>query len=241
MTKRRRRKVNPGNPKRAVAYVRVSTEEQRLGPEAQRREIEQWAEREGVQIVAWCVDQGVSGATPIDQRKGLVEALGQLELHRAGMLVAQKRDRLARDVAVAAMLQRTVCEMGATVMTVAEAFLDLESPEGQFIATIFDAFGQLERARISARTRAALAAKRAKGQKLGGEAPFGYRAAHGGQLEQHPTEYPIIQRILELRRDGLSQARIAARLATEGVVSRSGQPLGQVQVSRILRAHEAAS
>ena len=45
-------RTRPGNPKRAVAYLRVSTDEQRLGPEAQRAAIAAWAVREGITVVA---------------------------------------------------------------------------------------------------------------------------------------------------------------------------------------------
>lgn len=57
-----------GNPKIAIGYLRVSTDEQRLGPEAQRASIEAWAAREGLSVVAWHVDGGVSGATNIEER-----------------------------------------------------------------------------------------------------------------------------------------------------------------------------
>jgi len=50
------RRTRPGNARLAVAYLRVSTEDQKLGPEAQRAAIEPWAAREGVQVAAWHVD-----------------------------------------------------------------------------------------------------------------------------------------------------------------------------------------
>ena len=55
------RVTRPGNPLSAVAYLRVSTDEQKLGPEAQRAAIQSWANREGVSVVAWHTDAGVSG------------------------------------------------------------------------------------------------------------------------------------------------------------------------------------
>ena len=90
------------NPRVAVAYVRVSKDDQKLGPEAQRASIEAWAAREGVQVAAWCVDQGVCSVTPIDGRPGLVAALAALREHGAGVLVVAKRDRIARDVVLTA-------------------------------------------------------------------------------------------------------------------------------------------
>ncbi len=76
-----------GNPLLAVAYIRVSTDEQRLGPEAQRAAVEAWAAREGISVAAWHVDQGVSGGSDLGDRPALVAALGELRALGAGVLV----------------------------------------------------------------------------------------------------------------------------------------------------------
>ena len=57
----RLRKHPQRDQSRAVAYLRVSTEDQALGPEAQRAAIEAWAARQGVQVLSWHLDQGVGG------------------------------------------------------------------------------------------------------------------------------------------------------------------------------------
>jgi DNA invertase Pin-like site-specific DNA recombinase len=86
-----------------------------------------------------------------------------------------------------------------------------------------------------ARTRAALAEKRARGERIGG-VPYGYRlAADGLHLELDPREQSVLDRITTLAREGLSQRAIVARLAAGGVAGRTGAPLGQTQVARILR------
>ena len=95
------------DPSKAVAYLRVSTEDQALGPEAQRAAIEAWAARQGVQVAAWHHDQGVSGATAIDDRPGLLAALRDLKALGAAHLVVAKWDRVARNVMIAAMVERT--------------------------------------------------------------------------------------------------------------------------------------
>ena len=69
------RRTRPGDAACAVAYLRVSTEEQHLGPEAQLAAIELWATRQGVTVVAVHRDLGVSGATPLADCKGLMAAL----------------------------------------------------------------------------------------------------------------------------------------------------------------------
>ena len=78
------KRTRTGNPLVAVAYLRASKDEQKLGPEAQRASIEAWAAREGVTVAAWHVDQGVCSVTPIDERAGLVAALASVHEHGAG-------------------------------------------------------------------------------------------------------------------------------------------------------------
>src|SRR5689334_13750571 len=107
------RRKSAANPTRAVAYIRASTDEQRLGPEARRQAITIWAAARGVDLVAVHEDLGVSGAAPVDACPGLLAAVGALEAHGAGLLVVAKRDRLARDVVKAAMVESLAARVGA--------------------------------------------------------------------------------------------------------------------------------
>lgn len=198
----------------AVGYVRVSTEEQLLGPEAQKIALARWAEGRKVTLVAVFEDRGVSGAAPLDRRPGLLAALTCLEDQRALYLVAAKRDRFARDVVVAAQLERLVERHGAQLVT-ADGTGDGESPEAVLMRRITDAIAEHERAMIRGRTRAALAVKRARGEKFGSTAPYGWRIA-GKLLEQDPAEQPAIARAHELAARGLALREIAETLAAEG-------------------------
>ena len=76
MAARRRRRDT--DPKKVVGYVRVSTDEQALGPEAQRNALEAWCRAQEAVQVAVCEDIEVSGATPLEKRPGLNQALDTL-------------------------------------------------------------------------------------------------------------------------------------------------------------------
>lgn len=212
------------NPLRAVAYLRVSTDRQELGPEAQRAAIVAWAAREGVEVVAWHLDAGVSGGAPIADRPELVAALASLTVHSAGALVVAKRDRLARDVMNAAMLERMAADAGARIVSAAGEGTDSADPSAVLLRTMVDAFAQYERAMIAARTRAALAAKRARGER-NGNVPYGFTADAAGRLEPHATEQATIARVRELRAAGVTFTAIVEQLRAEGVTSRAGRPL----------------
>lgn len=93
-----------------------------------------------------------------------------------------------------------------------------------------------QRAVIRSRTRAALDAKKSRGERVG-TVPFGYRlAVDGRHLEPDAAEQAIVASILDLAREGLSQRAIVVKLAGRGVVGRKGTPLQQTQVARLLRS-----
>jgi site-specific DNA recombinase len=222
-----------GNPLLAVAYIRVSTDEQRLGPEAQRAAVEVWAAREGVQVASWHVDQGVSGGCDLGDRPALVAALGELRARGAGLLVVAKRDRLARDVYIASTIERAVAQGGARV-TSADGTANGDTPADAFMRTVIDGAAAYERALIRARTKAALAAKRARGERSG-ELPYGWRlGADGAHLEADEAEAAVLAVVRELRASGLSQRAIVAELAARGLVSRAGRRFAKTQIARML-------
>ena len=100
---------------RLIAYIRVSTDRQELGPEAQLEELHRWASVAGHEIVDVARDIGVSGATPFAKRPALNRAIACIPERCDGICVT-KRDRLARDVLEAIMIDRVVEKLGGRVM-----------------------------------------------------------------------------------------------------------------------------
>jgi len=227
-------RTRSGSPALAVAYLRASTDRQDLSPEAQRAAIEAWARAAGITVVAWHCDHGVSGTTELADRPALAAALADLRAHGAGALVVIRRDRLARDVAVAAAIDRAVAKLGARVLCADGAGNGDTAADG-FLRAVLDAASQYERELIAARTRAALAAKRARGERAG-EVPYGFTADAAGRLVPNAGEQGVIAQVRALRAAGLSLRGIVAELARVGIVARTGKPLGLKQVHRIVLA-----
>jgi DNA invertase Pin-like site-specific DNA recombinase len=74
---------------------------------------------------------------------------------------------MARDTLVAAMVERLAERHGARVCT-ADGMAEGDSPEAPLMRRIVDAFAEYERLVIRTRTRAALALKRHRGERIGG-------------------------------------------------------------------------
>lgn len=231
----RRRTAPTASPRTAVAYLRVSTDEQHLGPDAQRAAITAWAAREGVSVVAWCCDAGVSGAAAIADRPELLAALAALREHGAGVLAVAKRDRLARDVMAAAMIDRMVVDAGARVVSAAGEGTDSDDPSAVLMRRMVDAFAEYERALIAARTRAALAVKRSRGEATS-HAPFGFRAVDG-VLVADEAEQAVIAQVRAARARGMTVRAICDELRAAGIVSRKGKPLAVSAVGELVANH----
>jgi len=195
----------------AVGYLRVSKGEQELGLDAQRTALEAWAKAQNVTVAAWCVDQGVKSTTSLEERPALLEAIARLSEHNAGLLLVARRDRLARDVLVSGLIERVVESSGSRVYSTDGAG-NGQSPTDVFTKTILDAAGQLERSLIAARTKAALAEKKARGERLG-QVPM---------AELLPREtVELIKNLYNLQ--GLSQAQVAAELNRRNVPTATGR------------------
>ena len=226
------KRIKAGDPTVAVGYVRVSTDEQSLGPEAQRTAIEKWAQSRGVRVAAVFEDHGVSGGAPAEKRPGLLAALAALRENGAGLLVAAKRDRIARDTVIVAMVEQAAVRAGATVTT-ADGASDGAGPEGQLMRGIVDVFAAYERGVIKSRTRAALAVKRTRGERIGG-IPYGYElTADGVHLAENAAEQAVIGQIRGLRAAGLSLRAVTAECERRGMVSRVGRPFSLTQIARL--------
>jgi DNA invertase Pin-like site-specific DNA recombinase len=214
-----------------VGYIRVSTEDQALSPFGQRAALEAWCERNQATLTSVHEDLAVSGGSPLEDRAGLMAAMDALLDDGAGVLLVVKRDRLARDVMIAGMLERLVDANGATIVS-ADGMGNGVGPEAELMRNIVNVFAQYERALIRFRTKAALAVKRTRGERLG-ELPYGKRATPEGKLEDDPNELRATARVLELRRAGTSIRGIAAQLNAEGVPAR-GSGWHKTTVERLL-------
>lgn len=155
-------------PFRVIAYVRVSTEEQKrsgAGLAAQRRSIASACRERGWQLVATEADEGVS-AKSTKNRPALARALAALEAGDAGGLIVAKLDRLSRSVRdFCEILDRSQRQRWALVCL--DLGLDTSTPTGKFTAQIIAAVAELERELIGQRTREGLATKREEGVILG--------------------------------------------------------------------------
>jgi DNA invertase Pin-like site-specific DNA recombinase len=206
------------------AYLRVSTSDQaeRMGLTAQED-----ACRKVGTLTQVFRDEGVSGATPLHKRPGLLAAISTLR--KDDILVVAKRDRLGRDTIIVAMVEAAVSRKGARIVSAAGEG-NGDTPSDQLMRRLVDAFAEYERAIIRARTSDALASKRRRGERTG-HIPFGYKLARDGtHLEPSSHEQKLLKRIRAMRKADLSWRDIAKAIGSH---PRTGRPWDHSQLLRL--------
>jgi DNA invertase Pin-like site-specific DNA recombinase len=222
----------PQNTGKFVAYYRVSTQRQGrsgLGLEAQQEAVRNYLDGGDWRIIAEFTE--VESGKRKDRPK-LADALAACRMHGAKLIIA-KLDRLARNVAFVSALMDAGVEFEA-----------VDFPQANRLTIhILAAVAEHEAKAISERTKAALAAAKRRGVKLGGyragakltakARQAGY-AARAVSADRKAADYaPVIR---ELQAAGVtSLTGIAAALNERGIPTAGGRCAWQaVQVSRLL-------
>jgi len=219
----------------AHIYLRVSTGKQAasgLGAEAQEQACRDWCAREGLEVAGVHRDDGISGTAEVADRPGLVMALANLS--KGDVLLAAKLDRFSRDTIVGVMIERMVEKSGARLASAAGEGSDISGPTGDLIRTIMRAVGQWERANAAMRTKAAMAAKRARGEYTGGRPALGTRLVKG-ELVEDEGEIAALQFMRAHATRGLQPAAVARLLTAAGFPTRTGKPWHRETVRRRCR------
>lgn len=183
-----------------VAYYRVSTERQHasgLGLEAQRETVMRYVGSHSLLAEYVEIESGKAHAN----RPMLLTALAECRKHHATLLIA-RLDRLSRNVAFIANLMESSVDFVACDMPAAN----------RLTLHILAAVAEHEREMISARTKAALGAAKARGVKLGN--PRLYEAAKLARVS-HLARRPspeIIKLMQDWQHEGMTLRAIAARL-----------------------------
>lgn len=198
-----------------IGYCRVSTEEQAasgLSLEAQRERIAAYCAARGWELADVIVDAGASAATL--ERPGMVVVRRLMEERLVDAVVALKLDRLTRSVSDFHELLKAATRTGVGIVSVTEN-LDTSSATGKLMVNITASMAEWERDVIRERTSAALAVKRARGERTS-------RHARMGEGERADEERAAIELVRELVTTGMSLRAIAIELGSRGYFNRMG-------------------
>jgi site-specific DNA recombinase len=216
--------TNGHGPKRAILYARVSTDEQARSGYSLAQQLEalkEYAAREGYEVLEEVQDPGQSGASlerpGMDRVRDLVAAGG------VSVVLAQDRDRFAREPAYHYLLRREFDEYGTKIRALNDR--GDESPEGELTDGILDQLAKFERAKIAERTRRGKLRKAREGKVVATTTPdysFEYNAARDGYVV-NPEKMLNVRRIFEMVSNGSALYTVKRTLDAAGTPSPTGR------------------
>jgi len=178
---------------KVAIYARVSTNEQTT--ENQVRELREWADRAGHEVVTIYDDNGVSGAKGSEYRKEFDQLLKAAIRREFDLVAAWSVDRLSRSLQDLVGFLTELHGAGVDLYLHQQA-LDTTTPSGKAMFQMMGVFAEFERSMISERVKSGLARTKAKGTKLG-----------------RPKTSPKTEaQILRLRDQGMGMLRIGKEL-----------------------------
>lgn len=219
----------PSHTGKWISYLRVSTGKQSrsgLGIAAQRSTVLAFLNGGKWTLEAEFVEHESGKLT---DRPQLAHAIAACKKHKAKLVIA-RLDRLARNVAfIAGLMERKI------------EFVACDMPEASpMMLHIYAAVAEQEARNISERTKAALQAAKARGQRLGAPprklAKARARAAEGNRRSAENFAANVWPVIKQIRESGITSLRgIASALTARGVRTARGGTWRAAQVGNIAR------
>lgn len=242
--------TNGHGPKTAVLYARVSTDEQARSGYSLAQQIEalrEYATREGYEVLEEVSDPGQSGASLL--RPGLDHVRDLVQAGGVSVVLAQDRDRLAREPAYLYLLREEFGQHGTTLRALNDR--GDESPEGQLTDGILDQIARYEKMKIAERSRRGKIHKARSGKVIAGRMAKYGRAKYGftfnearDALEVDEEAVGVIRRLFYLvgvERKPLFQVKRI--FDAEGILTATGnkkwapQVLREYILSDVYKAH----
>jgi DNA invertase Pin-like site-specific DNA recombinase len=217
------------NNQTGVSYLRVSGRGQVNGDgfDRQREAVNRYAQAHGIDIVEEFRDEGVCGATDLDERPGLGALLDRIESSGVRLVLIERADRLARDLMAGEIILADFRKHGVRVVS-ADGGIDTaeENPNDADAATrtlvrqVLGAVAQYDTTVTVSKLKAARQQMKRRTGRCEGRKPYGAR----------PSEAETVLRMRALRNEGASYGQIARTLDCRGrphadgaVVERDGE------------------
>jgi DNA invertase Pin-like site-specific DNA recombinase len=184
-------------------------------------------------VAAEFYDEAVPGTDPIEIRRGFAEMIERCAADGVKVILVENASRFARDLIVQELGLRTLREMGVDVVPcdAPQYFREnADNPSVRLIRQVLGAVAEYEKSALVIKLRGARMRKRATSERR--TLTLQRKRERGDNLAVLAPD--AVVRACELKRQGLSLRVIAARLESDGHVTRRGTRYGSEAVARML-------
>ena len=218
---------------KAVAYARFSSDNQRdESIDAQLRAIEEYTNKNNIQIVKTFIDRAKSATSA--NRPEFQNMIKYCETDNTGisMVIVHKLDRFSRDKYDSAMYKQKLKLKGIRVVSVLEN-LD-NSPESLILESVIEGMAQYYSANLAREVAKGQKENALKALHNGGDAPLGYDVAFDKTYLINEEEAQAVKIIFDMYVNGYSYSNIIDKLNDLGYKTKRGNKFGKNSLHGIL-------
>lgn len=218
---------------RVAAYIRVSTQEQKLhgiSLDAQKEKLQEYAERHNLKIVEWYMDEGVSGRKLIRRRPELQRMIRDAEKGKFDRIIFIKLDRFFRSVAE---YHECMKRIEPILWTATEEKYDLTTANGRAFVNMKLTIAELEADQTGERIDLVNEYKVKTGQPLSGSVPFCLTIVQIGdrkRIVKNPETAEIMEDLLQHIWTHQSKSK-----TVKYINSKYGMDMGQPSLTNLLK------
>ena len=216
--------------KKAVAYVRFSSDNQRQESiDAQVRAINEYCSKHDIQLIKIYADAAQSATT--DKREQFLEMMNDLKKKAFSVVIVHKLDRFSRDRYDSAYYKKLLKDNGVTLISVTEQIDD--SPESVILESILEGMAEYYSKNLAREVRKGLKENALRSIHNGGIPPLGYNVVNQHYVINE-IEASAVKLIFELYAGGKGYNEITGHLNSLGLKTKVGSPFGKNSVAEIL-------
>lgn len=226
-------KRNGAQIKRAIAYARFSSNNQREESiDAQLRAIREYCEKNGIVLVDVFTDEAISGKS--DNRDGFQQMISGITkgFYEVDAVLVHKFSRFSRNKFDSALYKKRLKDVGVKVISVTQTVDD--SPEGELLEGFLEVIDSYYSANLAVEVRKGLRENALKGKHPSGKLPLGLSLDSEGYYIRNEQSF-IVQRIFEEYAAGIPKTEICERLNREGLRNQKGKPFNTRTLYDLLR------
>ena len=221
--------------KTAVNYLRYSSENQtEQSIEGQLRVCREYAERNGILIVANYIDRAMTGTN--DNRPDFQRMIKDSAKREWDYVLVYKFDRFSRNKYETAIYKKALRDNGVKVISATELIPD--SPEGIIFESMLEGYAEYYSAELSQKVRRGMNETRLKGNYTGGHILYGYKK-QDKKLVIDEERAEVVRFIFEQYSIGVYVKNILLELDRRGVTYK-GKPFVRSTVYNILKNEKYA-
>lgn len=219
---------------KAVIYARYSSHAQREESiESQLRVCNDYARREGIDVIKEYTDSALSGTS--DQRPAFQRMISDSSKQLFDAVLVYAVDRFSRERYDAAIYRKKLKDNGVKIISVTQPIDD--SPEGILLESLLEGLAEYYSKNLARGVKRGMRENALSCKAVGGLTPTGYKVNRDTmKYEIDPEKVPVVKEIFELYANGKSIAKICEHCNAKGWKTNRGKPFTRNSMSKMLRS-----